>query len=127
LHKALAGLVSENGSFAAGGGVTINSAIALLRLPDDGGTVTPLFTRTDVYDSTTRQGQDFDLWTDAATIRYSRHIAANWSLGGAVKLLHNHSTGRSKTFGPRIAILLGWQIKPGPNTDDLVYQTGSGY
>src|SRR5882724_10885133 len=32
-YNALAGLVSENGTFAAGGGVTINSAIALIRLP----------------------------------------------------------------------------------------------
>lgn len=90
-YNALAGLVSENGSFSAGGGVTINSAIALIRLPGDAGTITPLLTRTDVYDSTTRQGQDFDLRTNAATLRYSRHIASNWSLGGAIKLLHNHT------------------------------------
>ncbi len=90
-YNILAGLVSENGSFAAGGGVTINSAIALIRLPGDAGTITPLLTRTDVYDSMTRQGQDFDLRTNAATLRYSRHIAANWTLGGAIKLAHNHT------------------------------------
>jgi hypothetical protein len=60
-YNVLAGLVSENGSFGAGGGVTINSAIALIRLPGDAGTITPLFTRSDVYDSTTRQGQEFDV------------------------------------------------------------------
>jgi hypothetical protein len=38
-HNVLAGLVSENGSFGAGGGVTINSAIALIRLPGDAGTI----------------------------------------------------------------------------------------
>jgi hypothetical protein len=38
-YNVLAGLVSENGSFGAGGGVTINSAIALLRLPGDAGTI----------------------------------------------------------------------------------------
>src|SRR5581483_3471877 len=70
-YSAFAGLVSENGSFATGGGVTINSAIALIRLPGDSGTITPLFTRSDVYDSTTRQGQDFDLRTNAFTLRYS--------------------------------------------------------
>ncbi len=90
-YNVLAGLVSENGGFGAGGGVTINSAIALIRLPGDGGTITPLFTRTDVFDSTTRQGQDFDLRTNAATLRYSRHIAPNWSIGGAIKLLRNHT------------------------------------
>ena len=87
-YNVLAGLVSENGSFGAGGGVTINSVIALIRLPGDAGTITPLFTRTDVYDSTTRQGQDFDLRTNAATLRYSRHIAPNLTVGGAIKLLH---------------------------------------
>lgn len=90
-YQVLGGLVSENGSFAASGGVTINSAIALIRLPGDAGTLTPLFTRSYVYDSTTRQGQDFDLRTNAATLRYSRHIAPNWSIGGAIKLLHNHT------------------------------------
>ena len=90
-YNVLGGLVSENASFAAGGGVTINSAIALIRLPGDAGTLTPLFTRTDVFDSTTRQGQDFDLSTNAATLRYSRHIAPNWSLGGTIKLLRNHT------------------------------------
>ena len=90
-YNVLGGLVSENASFAAGGGVTINSAIVLIRLPGDAGTLTPLFTRTDVFDSTTRQGQDFDLSTNATTLRYSRHIAPNWSLGGAIKLLRNHT------------------------------------
>ncbi|GEM_PF-3105900 len=90
-YSAFAGLVSENGSFATGGGVTINSAIALIRLPGDSGTITPLFTRSDVYDSTTRQGQDFDLRTNAFTLRYSRRLTPNWSLGGAIKILHNHT------------------------------------
>lgn len=90
-YNALAGVISENGAFGAGGGVTINSAIALIRLPGDLGTITPLFTRTDVYDSTTHQGLDFDLRSSAATLRYSRHIAPNWTLGGAVKVLRNHT------------------------------------
>ena len=75
-YNVLAALVSGNASFTAGSGVTINSSIAPIRLPDDAGTITPLFTRTDVYDSTTRQGQDFDLRTNTATLRYRCHIAA---------------------------------------------------
>jgi hypothetical protein len=90
-YKVLGGLVSELGSFDAGGWVSINSAIALIRLPGNAGTITPLLTRTDVYDSTTRQGQDFDLRTNAGTLRYSRRVSPNWSFGGAIKLLHNHT------------------------------------
>lgn len=67
-------------------------------MPGGAGTITPLFTRTDVYDSTTRQGQDFDLRTNAATLRYSRHIAPNWSLGGAIKLAHNHTALADSTL-----------------------------
>lgn len=90
-YRVLGGLVSELGSFDAGGWVSINSAIAFVRLPADTGTVTPLFTRTDVYDSTTRQGQDFDLRTNAGTLRYSRRMGSNWSIGGAIKVLNNHT------------------------------------
>lgn len=96
-YKVLGGLVSELGSFGAGGWVSINSAIALIRLPGDAGTITPFLTRTDVYDSTTRQGQDFDLRTNAGTLRYSRRLSPNWSIGGAIKVLHNHTALANST------------------------------
>jgi hypothetical protein len=90
-YNVLGGLVSENGHFGNGGGVSINSAIALIRLPGDGGTIAPVLGRTDVYDSTTRQGQDFNLRTNAFTLRYSRHVSANWTLGGSIKLAQNYT------------------------------------
>lgn len=91
VYNVLGGLVSENGHFTAGGGVSINSAIALIRLPGDGGTLAPLLGRTDIYESTTRQGQDFDLRTNSFALRYSRHVSANWTLGGSIKLARNYT------------------------------------
>lgn len=62
-----------------------------MKTPSDTGTITPLFRCADVYDSTNRQGQDFVLRTNAGTLRYSRGVSPNWSFGGAIKVLHNHT------------------------------------
>ena len=88
-YKAVGNAAAEITSLGAGGWVSVFSTIGFLR-PTDIGTIGAIISRTDAYDSTTRQGQEFDLDTDAITLRYGHRIKPGLALGGSVKLGRSH-------------------------------------
>jgi hypothetical protein len=83
--KAIPALIYEYTGLEAGGFVSSVSTGGTFR-PTDNGTIMGIYGRTDVFDSTTRQGADFGLNSDNFTLRYSRHLRPNVTLGGSLKL-----------------------------------------
>jgi hypothetical protein len=85
IFKAIPAFVYEYTGLEAGGFVSSVSLGGSFR-PTNEGTIMAVYGRTDVFNSTTRQGQKFGLDSDNFTMRYSRHLRSNVTLGGSVKL-----------------------------------------
>jgi hypothetical protein len=83
--KAIPAFVYEYTGLEAGGFVSSVSLAGSFR-PTEEGTFMGSYGRTDVFNSTTRQGEKFGLDSDNFTLRYSRHLLPNVTIGGSVKL-----------------------------------------
>lgn len=88
--NAIPAFIWEYTGLEAGGFVSSTSLGASFR-PTDEGTIMASYGRTDVFDSTTRQGVDFGLNSDNFTLRYSRHVRHNVTLGSSIKLTRSWS------------------------------------
>ncbi len=99
-------LASEIAHFGSSGWVTIFSPLAFLRLGDSG-TAGLFLHRTDVHDSTTLQGQRFELDTSAATFRYSHRVGPDWSVGGSIKVGRNHTSLEDSSVNAASAVVKG--------------------
>jgi hypothetical protein len=83
-YKAAPGLAYEYTGLGAGGFVSTVSLAGYFR-PSDEGTFMGVLGRTDVFNSTTRQGEKFTLNSTGVTLRYSRHVQPNITLGASAK------------------------------------------
>ncbi|MDZ4347771.1 MAG: hypothetical protein U1E51_35635 [Candidatus Binatia bacterium] len=84
-YKAAPGVAYEYTGLGAGGFVSTVSLAGYFR-PSEEGTFMGVYGRTDVFNSTTRQDAKFGLNSNGITLRYSRHLQPNVTLGGSVKL-----------------------------------------
>ena len=75
-YTAAPGVAYEYTGLSAGGFVSTASLASYFRFSEEG-TFMGVYGRTDVFNSTTRQGEKFDLDSDGVTLRYSRHLLPN--------------------------------------------------
>lgn len=85
IYKAAPGIAYEYTGLGNGGFVQGITLAGFFR-PTDEGTFMANYGRTDVFNSTTRQGFKFTLDSDGVSLRHSRHLRPNITLGGSIKL-----------------------------------------